>query len=188
MARMRKKCRLPIRALSLMAAFWPLLACAADEEPLSLNRAPEIKFEKRASYSETSLQHSVVGMLGYSLAITVTPEGRSELSGGALLRPVRGLEIGLERKWDRSASARNETWTLADPAQFGAEFDQRGGDGRPKPRTLNLGRTGPLNYELNGSRLRVKYHIDSQTVVSLRARYDRTKQQATTWLTLERRF
>jgi hypothetical protein len=185
---MRKKCRLPIGTLGLMAAFWPVAACAAEEEPLSLTRAPEIRFENRTFYSETSLQQSIAGMFGYSLAITVTPEGRSELAGGALLRPVRGLEIGLERRWDRSAGARNETWTLADPARFGAEFDQRGTDGRPKPRPLNLGRTGPLNYELNGSRLRVKYYIDSQTVVSLRARYDRTKQQATTWVTLERRF
>jgi hypothetical protein len=181
-------CRLPRRVFGLLAALWAAVAWGAEEEPAWMARAPEINFQKRASYAETTLQQSVVSIFGYSLAIRRTPEGRSELSGGPLIRPLQGLEIRLERAWERSAGSRDESLMLADPLQLGAEFDHRGTYGRPQPSPLYLGHTGPLKYELQGSRLRVKYYIDEHTVVSMRTRYNAVEQKPTVWLWLERRF
>jgi hypothetical protein len=180
--------RLPIRNFGLMVALWPVVAWGAEEEPARFARAPEIKFEKGLSYVETSLQQIGAGVFGYSVAVTMTPEGRSEVSSGALMRPLKGLEIGLERSWGRSASSHNESLTPGDPLQLGVEFERRGTDGRPKPLTVNLGNTGPLNYELQGNRLRVKYYIDGHTVLSMRARYSQAERKAKVWLSLERRF
>jgi hypothetical protein len=180
-------CRLPIRVFGAMAFLWAAIAWAAEEEPAWMARAPEIKFQKQASYVETSLQQGVAGMFGYSLAVKVTPEGRSEVSGGPLVRPMKGLEIGLERTWDRSAKARDTSLTLSNPGRLGAEFDYRA-DGRPQPPSAYLGHTGSLNYQLQGSRLRLNYHIDEQTVLSMRTRYNRAEQTVTMWLWLERRF
>ena len=182
------RCRLPTWNFGLMAVLWPVVAWGADQEPAWMVRAPEIKFENRASYAETSLQQSVAGAFGYSLGLKVTPERRSEVYGGPIMRPLKGLEIGLERSWERSVGSHNESWMPGDPPRLGAQFDHRGSDERPKLLPVNLGSTGPLQYELYGSRLRVKYYIDEHTVVSMRARYNRVEQKATVWLWFERRF
>ena len=181
-------CRLSIRVLGPMAVLWAAAAWCAQEEPTLLAPAPELKFQKRASYVESSVQQGVLGIIAYSVTVRVTPEGGSEVFGGPLVRPLKGLEIGLERAWGPLPKGHTESLTPDDPRQFGAEFNRGQTDSRPQPLPVHLGQTGPVKYELHGSRLKVKYYIDEHTVLSMRARYNSAQQTVRMWLSFERRF
>ena len=173
--------------LALLPALWAGSAFGAEEEPSWMARAPEIRFQSRPAYNETTLQQSVFGMLGYSFALRVTPEGRSELSAGPLVRPLKGLEIGFDRGSDHWSKL-DESLTPEAQYRIGVPFDPLGTRPRAQPLPVYLGTTGPLRYELNGHRLRIKYYIDEQTTLSVRTSYNRAEQRIRAWLWFESRF
>ena len=179
--------RLPLSILALLPALWAGGAFGAEEEPAWMARTPEIRFQARPAYNETTLQQSVFGMFGYSLALKATPDGRSELSAGPLVRPLKGLEIGFDRGSDYWGKL-DESLVPEARYRIGAPYDPLGAPARSQPVPVYLGTTGPLRYELNGSRLRVKYYIDEQTALSVRTSYNRAEQRMKAWLWLERRF
>jgi hypothetical protein len=180
-------CQRQIKVLWAVA-LWPSVACAAEGESGWMARAGEIRFERRVTHDETTLHHPIGKSFGYFLAVRATAQGRSEIAGGPLVRPLKGLEIGLERPWEGPASFRHESIPLEERRYSGTGFDNHTNVMGLKPPPVNLGSTGAFKYELQGSRLRVKYHLNENTVVSVRARYHWSEQRAAVWLSTETRF